>query len=88
MLRRKDRFSDDLDSHPELFGPDDSDARALLQAVLSLPDKYKLPVYLYYYEGYSSVEIAGLLKKPQSTVRTYLGKARQLLKDALTGDRT
>jgi RNA polymerase sigma-70 factor (ECF subfamily) len=43
-------------------------------------------VYLYYYEGYTSVEIAGILKKPQSTVRYYLHDARAILKERLGDD--
>lgn len=50
-----------------------------LELVLALPEKYKVPVYLYYYEGYNSREIAQLMKKPESTVRTYLQKAKKLL---------
>ena len=39
--------------------------------------------YLYYYEGCNSVQIAKLLKKPESTIRTYLQKAKKLLKQEL-----
>lgn len=53
---------------------------------MDLPDKYKAVVYLYYYEGYTSVEIAGILKKPQSTVRYYLHDARAILKKRLGDD--
>jgi len=51
-----------------------------LEKVLALPPKYKTPMYLYYYEGYSTVEIARILRKNQSTVRGWLRKGRQLLK--------
>lgn len=51
--------------------------------VFELPDKYKIPVYMYYYEGYNSREIAKILGKPESTIRTYLQKARILLKEEL-----
>ncbi|MCL2286599.1 MAG: RNA polymerase sigma factor [Firmicutes bacterium] len=52
--------------------------------VMGLPDKYKTVVYLYYYEGYDSVEIAKILQKPQSTIRFYLSNARKMLRDKLT----
>lgn len=55
----------------------------MLELVLNLPVKYKTVVYLYYYEGYNSVQIAKLLKKPESTIRTYLQKAKKLLKQEL-----
>ncbi len=55
----------------------------IINLVLALPDKYKIPIYMYYYEGYSSKEIAKILGKPDSTIRTYLQKARKLLKEEL-----
>ncbi len=51
-----------------------------LETVLNLPQKYKLPIYLYYYEGYKTPEIAKMLAKPESTVRSYLARGRKLLK--------
>ena len=55
----------------------------VLEAVLSLPDKYKSVVWLYYYDGYKTGEIAKILKKPPSTVRNLLSDARALLKKRL-----
>lgn len=55
----------------------------VLQAVLSLPDKYKSVVWLYYYDGYKTAEIAAILKKPASTVRNLLFEARAILKKVL-----
>lgn len=54
-----------------------------MELVMALPEKYKTAVYLYYYEGYNSREIAKLLAKPESTIRTYLQKAKQILKKEL-----
>jgi DNA-directed RNA polymerase specialized sigma24 family protein len=34
-----------------------------LKKVMALPSKYKTAIYLYYYEGYSTIEIAEILKK-------------------------
>ena len=56
-----------------------------LSAVLSLPEKYKLPIHLYYYEGYSVAEIAGILKLGQSAVKMRLKRGRELLKIELEG---
>ena len=77
------RKAENIEYHRELRAADDAAGNDVLNAVLGLPEKYKTAVYLYYYEGYSSVEIARMLQKPQSTVRTYLGKARELLKSEL-----
>lgn len=57
----------------------------LLEAVLSLPAKYKDVVYLYYYEGYSAEEISRILKKNVNTVYTLLTRARKILKKELEG---
>ena len=54
-----------------------------LQQVLRLPDKYKTAVYMYYYEEYTTEEIAKILKKPASTVRGHLREARILLKEIM-----
>ena len=59
--------------------------RELLEAVLSLPLKYKDVVYLYYYEGYSAEEISRILKKNVNTVYTLLTRARKILKKELEG---
>lgn len=66
----------------ELSIPD----RDVLEAVLSLPVQYKDVVYLYYYEGYSTVEIAGILHKKVNTIYTLLSRAKALLKKTLGGD--
>lgn len=83
MLRSPRRRAENIEDYRELRAADDAAGNDVLNAVLALPEKYKTAVYLYYYEGYSSVEIARMLQKPQSTVRTYLGKARELLKSEL-----
>ncbi len=52
----------------------------LYRAVIEMEDKYAIPTYLYYYEGYKTGEIANLLQVKQSTVQTRLARARELLK--------
>lgn len=54
--------------------------REILDAVMALPRKYRLPIYLYYYDEYSTAEIAEILKIPKGTVCTYLSRGRELLK--------
>lgn len=60
--------------------------REVLEAVLSLPVKYKNVIYLFYYEGFSAVEIAQMMKKKENTVYTLLARGRKLLKEKLGGD--
>lgn len=61
-------------------GPEHSQ---VMEAVLALPAKYRVPIYLHYYEGYSCEEVAALLHIPSATVRTRLRRARALLKTDL-----
>lgn len=59
--------------------------RGLFREVMALPEKYRVPMYLYYYEGYSTEELGRLLKIPGSTVRTRLRRGRAQLKESLGG---
>lgn len=56
----------------------------LLEAVMQLPKKYRVAIYLFYYEGYSTAEIAQLTAVPEATVRTHLARGREKLKTILT----
>lgn len=60
-------------------GKEDPD-NLLLRMVEELEEKYRLPVYLYYFEGYHSAEIAKILHVNASTIRSRLAKARELLR--------
>lgn len=55
----------------------------LFYAVMDLPKKYRLPIYLYYYENYSTDEVAGILGIPRATVATQLRRGRMMLKEIL-----
>ena len=78
-----------LDSMP--FEPSDAgplspdEVRALWEAVGELPESMRVVIHLYYQEGYSGQEIAGLLGLEPSTVRTRLQRARAQLKTSLGG---
>ncbi len=56
----------------------------LFLAVMSLPKKYRVPVYLFYYEDYPIKEVAALCGLKESTVQTRLQRARAKLKEAMT----
>ena len=61
----------------------DPDHSELYDAVMRLPVHYRIPLYLHYYEGYSTEEIGRILPLPGATVRTRLRRARQLLQTEL-----
>ena len=52
--------------------------------VMGLPEKYRVPLYLYYYEDYTIKEVAALCRLKESTVQTRLQRARERVKKALT----
>jgi len=74
---RNTNITDEVDTS----ATDSSDE--VIDAVLSLPIKYKQVIYMYYYEGYNSKDISKLLNVKESTVRTHLSKGREILKQKL-----
>lgn len=84
-LKRKYRKDEPIENYVELAAPQDEHL-ALAEAIKALPAEWKTVCYLYYYEGYSTKDIASLLHCPHATVRTHLARARGKLKSLLGGD--
>lgn len=77
--RRRDLPLEEADGRTaQIPEPDET-----LAAVRSLPEKYKAPIYLFYYEGLPTGEISTLLGRKESTVRSDLRRGRLLLKKLL-----
>lgn len=57
--------------------------RELAEAVLALPEKYRIVLHLYYYEDYSIKEIGQMLHLSDSAVKNRLLRARKQLKSTL-----
>lgn len=57
----------------------------VMEAVLSLPEKYRTVIHLFYYNGYSINEIADIVGKKPATVGTLLARGRSLLKNMMIG---
>lgn len=58
----------------------------LFEALDQLTPKYRSVIHLYYYEGYATAEIAQILGRRESTVRTQLTRARNQLGQLLKGE--
>ena len=58
----------------------------LAEAVASLPEMYRIVIYLFYYEELSIVRIAGILKENETTIKSRLHRAREMLKIDLEGE--
>jgi len=61
----------------------DTGANEVWQEIMALDEKYRLSIYLYYYEGYKTEEIAIMLHVKHATVRTRLRTAKKKLKFTL-----
>lgn len=64
----------------------ENESDEVLFCVMKLEESYRTVIHLYYYEGYSTNEIAYILKLPSATVRTRLKRARAKLRKMLEGD--
>lgn len=73
----------ELDEAARGFAAEDSLQRSLLRQVAELAPKYRVVLYLYYFEGYSVKEIGEILGRRVSTVQTQLARGRDKLKEAL-----
>lgn len=80
------KYEDSLDNFEALNTGDNMQIDFTLGVVCSLPEKYKLVILLYYYDGYSTVQISEILHKPKSTIRYLLYEARKILREKLGGD--
>ena len=61
----------------------EAEHQEVLEAVLSLPEKFPDVLYLHYYEGYTAPQMAKILKKNVNTVYTLLARAKDRLKARL-----
>lgn len=75
-----------LDEVMELPAQASQDHREVLEAVLSLPQKYRDVVYLHYFEDYTAPQISRILGKNVNTVYTLLTRSKQMLREKLGGD--
>ena len=56
------------------------------QAVRRLPEKYRVVVHLFYFEELSVAQIASATKQKETTVKSQLFRAREMLKTSLEGE--
>ena len=83
VWRRKRTDLDFTQLEQPITDPKDSE---VLQAVMCLPEKYRIVIYLYYYEDYSIREIAGITSQSESAVAQQLTRARRKLRKKLGGE--
>ncbi len=75
------RATDELKE--ELLAQDQEDLSFVWEAVKALPEQYREAIHLFYYEGYSTAQIARILTRKESSVRSDLRRGREKLKQVL-----
>ena len=81
------RLYEHMEEWRETAAPEDPARAEVLEAVMALEPKYRLAVYLYYYEGLSVAETAAAMKANVSTVQTWLLRARARLRKELSEEK-
>lgn len=76
-VRRTDELAEELAAEQR------EDLSFVWEAVSRLPPPYREVVHLFYQEGYSTGEIAGLLGEKEATVRSRLARGRERLRTIL-----
>lgn len=88
LFRKPWRRVEDIENLAESLSTAQEETKAVLSDVMRLPERFRVPIVLYYYLGFSTSEIAELLHVPAATVRTRLARGRSKLKFILEeGDR-
>lgn len=64
---------------------EDKQGIEIISKLLALPEKYRVILHLYYLEDYSVKEIATLLERNESTIRSQLKRGREKLKIDMGG---
>lgn len=70
----------------DIYPAPDRDSGEVAEAVFGLPANQRAAVHLFYYEGYSTQEIAKILGQRPGTVRSHLSRARETLRRVLKGE--
>lgn len=77
------RKTEDIADYANTLAMPTQEHRELFDMVMGLPMKYRVVLYLFYYEGYTTSQIAQALHIQEATVRTQLTRGRQKLKSIL-----
>ena len=83
LLRSPWRKVEAIEDHLTAVSFDNPAHSELYRAVMELPKKYRMAIYLHYYEGYSTQEIGTIMRIPKNTVCSHLKRGRELLRKQL-----
>ncbi len=78
FLRSKS-YRADVPLSEQLPAEQKEESTELFDIVLTLPEKYRVPLHLFYYEDYSVRQIASVMEIPEATVKIRLKRGREKL---------
>jgi RNA polymerase sigma-70 factor (ECF subfamily) len=78
-IRKKRIDTVDISEHEELAFHEDESNLEIKEAIEQLDEKYRVPIMMFYGDGYSTKEIAAILNVPVSTIQTRLSRGRAQL---------
>jgi RNA polymerase sigma-70 factor (ECF subfamily) len=81
-LRSRSHLSEEPLSE-EMAAETKEESNDLFSMVLALPEKYRIPLHLFYYEEYSIRQIASVMELPEATVKIRLKRGREKLGKSL-----
>jgi len=81
-IQKRNSREPSFESVPERIAPPDCDIE-LHDALLGLDETLRLPIILHYIEGFTTKEIAKILRLPQGTIKTRMLRGRKELKKLL-----
>lgn len=87
LFRTPWRRVEDIEEYAHALAMPSREHEGLFAAVMRLPERYRVPIVLFYYVGFSTEEIAELAQTRPATVRARLSRARVRLRAQLGDDR-
>lgn len=85
LMTAWNRKTEGMDSVKEMAAPEASTNYAY-EYVMRLPEKYRVAIVLFYYEQLTTEQIATVMKTKPATVRSYLHRGREKLKNMMEAD--
>lgn len=83
LLKKNHHLSDEPIPEDIPYFAEHNENKDLMNYILDLPEKYRLPIHLFYYEGYSIRQIGDTLGIPDATVKIRLKRGKEKLAKVL-----
>lgn len=80
LFRKPWRRVEDIEEYASTLAMPTEEHKGLFVSIMRLPERYRVPLVLYYYGGLSTDEVAMVLSLKPPAVRTRLARARAKLK--------